>query len=280
LEDAVNQCPYEGTDPLRGTEICDEKAIVFQDESCPGNTDRQTIRYCFELATGSFVGEPTCSQMQIAIAESAECFVDVGCCQDLEQTISEWKKIYPTLADCTLFETGCAIFGSDNVVEITAEIEVRSDDLTPDSKALLRASLASSLEVQTEAVLINSVSGRTSSSLIRFNVAYETAEQAASVAQQENFDDIVSALIIDSGVPVKSLSSDILTALTNAPAPTIPSESMDLWTTGQIAGIAASLAAVLVVLALLIFFEEKSTSHQKDNTPHQGLSDIIEEGPR
>ena len=248
LDSAVETCPFEGTNPLAGTEICDEKTIIFQDETCPGNTDRQDIRYCFELATNSFVGEPTCTQMESAITKALPCFKPPGCCLDLDETIDEWKNLYPSLQDCNLPETGCAEFGDDNVVTLTIEIGVVVDDLFPDTKALFRQTIASSLQVEPSQVRIESVTAsEDETSIVVFRVAYSSRNEAIQALETLDKDAVIASLNEATGVLVVTLESEL----------SGPPSVSDTWSTRNKAGLGASVAAVVVLLGLLIYFEEK-----------------------
>merc|ERR1712226_262751 len=272
LDGMVSQCPFEGTAPLAGTEICDEKAIIFQDESCPGNADRQQIRNSFELATASFVGEPSCDQMQVAIEESASSFLNLGCCQDLASTITEWERLYPSLESCNLVGKNCTIFGDDNVVEYTVELGISERDFVPDTSADIRASLASSLGVKTEAVLVDRVSGSDASTSVRYNVAYATMEEAVAASSLENEADILEDL--GDVVIVNSLTAK------HALSPTFPPSNVPaLWTTGRIVGLTCSLVGLLLFLGVLVFFEDKPVKHV-NNTDDKPSGDVPEQSER
>jgi len=250
MDGEVSTCPFEGTEPLAGTEICDEKTIIFSDDSCPGNADRQAIRNCFELATSSFVGAPTCSQMEDAIAKSTQCFLSAGCCQDLQQTVMEWTALYPSLEECTLLELECAVFGDDNVVEITVQLAVDVNDLVPDTRALLRKNVAASLDVEPDRVVIERVTGTNETATVVFGVAYATKEDAVAATESLDTDAITSSLEEASGFTVSSLNSA-------HSVPPEPLQEAELWTTRLKAGLGSSLVAVLVVLGMVVYFEDK-----------------------
>lgn len=272
LNGQVAACPVDGTKPLSGTEICDEKTIIFQDESCPGNADRQDIRHCFDLATATFIGEPTCAQMQVAVEESISCFLAPGCCIDLEETLAAWKRLYPALEDCSFPETGCIPFGDDNVVEVSAEFNADIQEMVPDRRASLRQTLATTLDVDTTRVLVESVSGTNATTAVLFKVAYPSRDEAATAAATLDGDVISIALSEEAGSEVNSL------ALGHPLPPEIP----ELWETGQRAGLGLSLAAVVVLLAVMVYAEDIAggSSHtddnSKDNTQAKDLHDSDE----
>lgn len=246
LDGQVDICPFEGTKPLSGTQICDEKAIIFQDESCPGNADRQDIRSCFDLATADFVGEPTCPQMQAAIAEATPCFMNAGCCIDLEDTLAEWIKLYPALENCEFPETGCIAFGNDNVVELTVEFTVGVQEMTPDVVANLRGIMANVLEVDPTRVLVDRVSGDDTKSTVTFHVAYASRDEAAAAAASIDGAAITSSLTRDFTFPASTLESDH----------PLPPEIPELWSTRQRTGLGLSLAAVVVLLGIMVYLED------------------------
>ena len=245
LDDKVSTCPFEGTKPLAGTEICDEKTIIFQDESCPGNADRQDIRACFELAMSSFVGEPTCAQMEAAVEEAKSCFVDAGCCTDLDETLAEWTKLYPSLEECTLPETGCLEFGSDNVVQIAVTFSVGVDEMVPDTRALLRRNMATSLQVEPSRVMLDRVSGDNTTSTVTFHIAYATRAEAAAATNSLDTKKISEDLAFGNATVTELRAMHIV-------PPAIP----DLWSSKQKAGLSLSLIAALVIGGVLVYIEE------------------------
>eukprot|EP00339_Tiarina_fusa_P025278 CAMPEP_0117012566 /NCGR_PEP_ID=MMETSP0472-20121206/10548_1 /TAXON_ID=693140 ORGANISM="Tiarina fusus, Strain LIS" /NCGR_SAMPLE_ID=MMETSP0472 /ASSEMBLY_ACC=CAM_ASM_000603 /LENGTH=1529 /DNA_ID=CAMNT_0004715667 /DNA_START=109 /DNA_END=4698 /DNA_ORIENTATION=+ len=250
MDGEVSMCPFEGTDPLAGAEICDEKVIVFTDETCPGNADRLAIRNCFELAAASFVGEPTCSQMENAIAESSECFLSAGCCHDLQQTIAEWVVRYPSLEECTLLEPECQEFGSDNVVDFIVQLDLGVEDLVPDTMALLRATMASELGVEASQVSIDRVTGNSDASTLFFAVAYPTEEDAAAAAESFDAAAVAASVSGATGLAVSSLEAQY-----SVPPPV--RAAPELWSTRNKAGLGSSLAAIVVLLGILVFLEDK-----------------------
>jgi hypothetical protein len=263
LDGAVDICPFEGTNPLAGTEICNKKTIVFQDETCPGNADRQDIRYCFELSTNSFVGEPTCDEFEFAVSQSLSCFTNAGCCLDLEVTIQEWQSMYPSLQECVIPDTGCLPFGRDNVLSIRMNLGVPVTDLVPDTRALLRQTMASTVAIEPSQVQIDSVSGSNTTSVVVFLVAFSDRAQAAAALEALDETDIIARFSSDTGFPVDSLESQHLVP------PTIP----ETWSTRNKAGIGASVAAIVVLLGLLIFFEEKGSTDHASEEEKKDLKD-------
>jgi len=245
-DDVIGQCPFNGTDPLAGTEICDEKSIVFEDASCPGNADRQSIRNCFELATSSFVGEPTCAQMEYAIAESKSCFLGVGCCGDLVATMSAWMMEYPRLESCNFVDIGCIAFEDDNIVSVTVQLGAPVADLVPDTKASLRKALASLLMVEPSQIQVTRVTGTETSSQVVFQVAYPTRDDAMAAAEAIDTGALSTSLASESGLTVSSLEAEHMLP------PVIP----ELWSKSNKVGFGLSMAAILVLLGILVFLED------------------------
>lgn len=276
VDGMASTCPFEGTDPLAGTMICDEKAMIFQDSTCPGNRDRLAIRNCFEAATSTFVGEPACEQFVQAIADSSSCFQDAGCCQDLEQTIAAWIVKYPNLDSCPNLESPtCVELGNDNVVNVDVEFGVGLAALVPDSRALLRSTVASTIGVTPDRVLIEMVSGTEGTSSIRFKVVYETMDEAIVAADADSFDMLSTSLSESSGfaiVSVKAMHStddnidDEIDTEGDSNA-AIDVKAAELWSKERKLGFGLSMAAVIVFLGIIIFFEDvvlgkKPQSHQ------------------
>ena len=262
-------CPFAGTNPLAGTEICDEKPIVFQDATCPGNAERQAIRNCFDRATASFVGEPSCEQMQASLTEAQSCFVDLGCCQDLERTIVEWQNLYPALESCSdILDPSCIEFGDDNVVALTVELDVGLVVLVPDTRALLRQSMAASLNVQASQVLLDRVTGSNETSTIVFHVAYASREEAATSEANLDLDAITADLQgAGTGIVVAGLEAE------HSVPPVVP----DVWSQRNKVGLGLSLAAVVVLLFMLVFLEDcLCASH--DSSAEEGKELMEEEG--
>jgi len=259
LGDSAEMCPFEGTNPLAGTEICDEKSIIFGDDSCPGNDDRLDIRNCFELATSSFVGEPTCAQIEAAFAESKSCFLNAGCCQDYEQTIAKWKTDFPALESCTFPESGCISFEDDNVVTITIDLDTPVDQLVPDTLASLRDAMADTVGADSNHVIIERVTGTNTTSMVEFGVAYATREEAAAAAQALDVDAIAAALSTATGYTVSSLETEH----------SVPPEAPELWTMRNKLGLGFSMAAVVIALAILVFLEDFACGSVPKNQPDE-----------
>ena len=271
LNGVATTCPFEGTDPLSGSVICDEKTIIFQDSTCPGNRDRLMIRNCFEAATASFVGEPSCAQMAQALADSSSCFTNVGCCQDLEKTVAAWIIAHPALGSCDFLYPSCAGFADDNVVTVVAQLGIGLTSLVPDTRALLRSSFASTLDITPDRVSIDQVSGTDATSTVTFLVAYENSEEASEAAGGDTFTMASSALADASGLTVTSLEASHLGAGgEDAAEGSSFAKAADPWSTRDKVGFGASVASVVVLLGLLVFLEDGTKrGHQLQAVPKE-----------
>lgn len=268
VDNVASVCPFEGTDPLAGTEICDEKTIIFQDSTCPGNQDRLAIRNCFELATNSFVGEPTCDQLEQAITQSSQCFIEAGCCQDLEQTVAAWMVQYPALeSSCNgLMIPSCTEFMDDNVVEVVASFETSLASMVPDTRALLRKTVAETLGVAPAQVAIDRVFGTEESSSVIFQVAYESREEASVAAMESDETFVVEALSLASGFTVNELQARHSVAAAGASS-FQATDAPDLWSTRNKVGFGAAVASVIVLLGMLVYAEDfRGGGHNDDDS--------------